>query len=51
MTTQVISDICWLCGGVGAETAIIVECETPGGKPCKEKTVVVHFPCYMDMEA
>lgn len=41
---------CWLCGGLEAETTIIVERETPGGEPCKAKEVQVHFGCYMDIE-
>ncbi len=40
---------CWLCGKGKANTVIGTCCETPGGKPCKEKKVTVHWGCYMDM--
>jgi hypothetical protein len=41
---------CWLCGMNDAETTITVACETPGGRPCKEKDVLVHHGCYMDVD-
>jgi len=41
---------CWLCGGIRPDTTIEVNCETPGGTPCKTKKVEVHHGCYMDME-
>ena len=40
---------CWLCGKGRANTVIETERETPGGKPCKSKEVMVHWGCYMDM--
>ena len=43
-------DVCWLCGGVGAETTITVQCEIPDGPACEAKDVKVHYSCYMDME-
>jgi len=43
---------CWLCNcsSPPPDSTITVECETPAGKPCKPKDVLVHFPCYMDIE-
>ena len=46
-----LTDECWLCGSEGAKIEIIVECETPNGKTCPEKTVKVHYGCYMDIDA
>jgi hypothetical protein len=47
---QILSEVrCWLCGGRNPDTKIYVERETPGGKPCPEKQVEVHFSCYMDI--
>ena len=45
-----LGPLCWLCGGFDPDITIEVECETPGGKPCKSKEVEVHNGCYMDME-
>lgn len=41
---------CWLCRKGKANTVVKTCCETPGGKPCKEKEVIVHWGCYMDMD-
>lgn len=43
-------ETCWLCGGKEPDETIKVGCETPGGKPCKEKEVRVHNGCYMDIQ-
>lgn len=42
---------CWLCGGSNPDISIKVNCETPGGKECPEKLVMIHFRCYVDMES
>src|SRR4030042_358401 len=38
---------CWLCGKANPkpDTIITVECEVPGGEPCKPKEVFVHTRC------
>lgn len=41
---------CWLCNAPNPTEAIVVECETPNGKPCAPKTVKVHFGCLMDID-
>lgn len=46
----ILTGRCWLCGNKRADTQVSVACETPAGKPCKPKLVVVHFGCWMDMD-
>lgn len=48
---NVEQELCWLCGGEGADTTVVTERETPGGKQCPPKDVRVHFGCLMDMDA
>lgn len=44
---------CWICNNCNPppETEITVECETPNGKDCPPKQVMVHYGCYMDIES
>lgn len=46
----ILTGRCWLCNGARADTQVTVARETPAGKPCKPKLVVVHFGCWMDMD-